>query len=221
MRRFGVGWKGAVEKHSAATYSTATDAGLNRCHLCGWVAQRELSKCPRCGEHLHTAGGSDPRLTWALLIASVILYIPANVLPILEIEQLGRGEPKTIMGGVIELVHAGLYPIAFVVFVASVVVPVLKIFGLMLLLWSTSRNWALCPVQRTMMFRWIGRVGRWSMLDVFVIALLAALVHLGNVAEIRAGIAASAFAGVVILTMFAAHSFDSRRMWQQWEKQQQ
>lgn len=131
----------------------------------------------------------------------------------MSVNFLGNGAPATIMGGVIELIHAGMLPIASVVFIASILVPSFKLCGLVLLLYSVQRHQRLSPRQRILMYRFIEWIGRWSMLDIFVIAILVALVRFGNLASIEAGPGAAAFALVVVLTMLAATSFDPRLIW--------
>ncbi len=200
--------------------TTARQQSLMRCHDCGKLQrimqQRDSNPvqfCPRCGSHLHMRIPGSVNKTWALVITSLLLYIPANVLPIMTVKQLGVGEPHTIVGGIIELIHSELYPIALIVFVASILVPLLKIIGIILLLLSIHFHWQLGKRERVMLFHMIEFVGRWSMLDIFMIALLTALVSLGQVAEIEAGAGATAFAAVVVLTIVAAKAFDTRLIW--------
>ncbi|MEN8261584.1 MAG: paraquat-inducible protein A [Pseudomonadota bacterium] len=169
--------------------------------------------CPRCGCPLHFRNPGSLSNTWALVITGAILFIPANTLPIMTVKTFGHGEADTIMSGIIHLMQAGLYPLAFIVFVASIVVPLLKITGIVILLLSVQFRWSMSPSQRTLMYRWIEYVGRWSMLDIFVITILVALVDLGNITTVRAGPGASAFAAVVVLTMLAANCFDARLIW--------
>ena len=151
--------------------------------------------------------------TTALVIAGLVLYIPANVLPVLQIERYGSIETDTIVGGVVELVHNDLWPLAAIVFLASVVVPLAKLFGLSWLLWQTRRGSARLLPQRTRIYRLIDTIGRWSNIDVFMISILAALVQFGALTRVRPDAGALAFAGVVLITMFAAQSFDPRAMW--------
>ncbi|RBL66870.1 paraquat-inducible membrane protein A, partial [Pseudomonas sp. MWU13-2625] len=151
--------------------------------------------------------------TWALLLTAAILYIPANVLPIMTVSSLGQGDPSTIMSGVIQLVQHGMFPIAAVVFVASILVPTFKLVGIALLLFSVQRHQPLSARQRIIMYRFIEFIGRWSMLDIFVIAILVAVVNFGRLASIEANLGAVAFASVVILTMLAAVTFDPRLIW--------
>ena len=193
----------------------ALDAGLIICGECHRLHRRSAAHlhCQRCGARLHARRPHSIARTWALLLAAAILYIPANLLPIMSVNFLGNGAPATIMGGVIELIQAGMLPIALVVFVASILVPSFKLLGIALLLYSVQRHQVMSPRQRILMYRFIEWIGRWSMLDIFVIAILVALVSFGNLASIEAGAGALAFAAVVILTMLAAITFDPRLIW--------
>lgn len=195
----------------------AIDAGIWVCGDCHQLNRpsngQEHAQCRRCGSQLHARKPDSLVRTWALLLTATVLYIPANVLDIMTINLFGNPAPSTIMGGVIELVHADMLPIAFVVFVASIVVPTFKLVGIAMLLYSVQRHQRLSPRQRILMYRFIEWIGRWSMLDIFVIAILVALVNFGNVTTIEAGPAAAAFCTVVILTMLAALTFDPRLIW--------
>ncbi|CAD5379700.1 Paraquat-inducible protein A [Pseudomonas sp. OF001] len=194
----------------------ALDAGIlvcDECHQLSHHVPGELQRCCRCGAPLHARRPNSIARTWALLLAAALLYIPANLLPIMTVNLFGQGSPATIMEGVLELIHAGMLPIALVVFVASILVPTFKLVGIALLLYSVQRHLPLSPRQRIFMFRFIEWIGRWSMLDIFVIAILVALVSFGNLASIEAGAGAMAFAAVVILTMLAAITFDPRLIW--------
>ena len=194
----------------------ALDAGIlvcGECHQLNRPAPGQPPRCRRCGAALHARRPDSIARTWALLLAAALLYIPANLLPIMSVNMLGRGSPATIMGGVIELIQAGMLPIAAVVFVASILVPSFKLLGIALLLCSVQRHQMMSPRQRILMYRFIEWIGRWSMLDIFVIAILVTLVSFGNLASIEAGAGALAFAAVVILTMLAAITFDPRLIW--------
>ena len=194
----------------------ALDACILVCHECQQLNRPPAGqppRCRRCGARLHGRRPNSIARTWALLLSAALLYIPANLLPIMSVHMLGRGSPATIMGGVIELIQAGMLPIALVVFVASILVPSFKLLGIALLLYSVQRHQVMSPRQRILMYRFIEWIGRWSMLDIFVIAILVALVSFGNLASIEAGAGALAFAAVVILTMLAAITFDPRLIW--------
>ncbi len=194
----------------------AIDAGIlvcDECHQLNRIDSLPEQSCRRCAARLHARRPRSIARSWALLCAAAILYIPANLLPIMTVNLFGQGSPATIMGGVIELIRAGMLPIASVVFIASILVPSFKLVGIALLLLSVQRHQALSPRQRIVMFRFIEWIGRWSMLDIFVIAILVALVSFGNLASIEAGAGALAFATVVVLTMLAALTFDPRLIW--------
>ncbi len=198
---------------SAYSPETAAAHGLATCHTCAKLASAVHHECPRCGAPLHVRMTDSLQRCMALVVAAAILYVPANVLPIMTTDQLGVSEPSTIIGGVVLLWHHGSYPIAAVIFIASVMVPMGKLFALVYLCWSVSRGHQAGPRQRTVMYRVTEFVGRWSMVDVFVVAILVALIQLGGLLVIRPGAAALAFSGVVIVTMIAAESFDPRLIW--------
>lgn len=150
---------------------------------------------------------------WALVLASYILYIPANTLVMMETGSLITYRKDTIVSGVVHLWRTGSWMIAVIVFIASVAIPLLKLFSLTLLLVSVQRRSTWNPLQRTRLYRLVEAVGRWSMLDIYVVTLLAALVQLGSMATVKAGPAAIAFGAVVVLTMFATLEFDPRLIW--------
>ncbi|PTQ67831.1 paraquat-inducible protein A [Pseudomonas sp. GV071] len=195
----------------------AIDAGILVCHECHQLNREEPDShsqfCTRCGGSVHARKPNSLTRTWALLLTSAVLYVPANLLPIMTVSTLGKGEPDTIMSGVIALVQFGMIPIAAVVFIASILVPTFKLVGIGLLLYSVQRRLPMSPRQRIVMYRFIEWIGRWSMLDVFVIAILVALVNFGSLASIEPGYGAAAFCSVVILTMLAALTFDPRLLW--------
>uniref|UniRef100_UPI000683FC60 paraquat-inducible protein A n=1 Tax=Methyloversatilis thermotolerans TaxID=1346290 RepID=UPI000683FC60 len=186
------------------------------CHVCGQLARHEghtHTRCPRCHAPLHQRKPASVSATWALLIASAILFIPANTLPMMTTSSLFGTQSDTIMSGVVFLWNSGSWPLALVVFFASIVVPLLKILALAWLNWSVQRRSRRAVMQRTRLYRIVEFVGRWSMLDIYVITLLVALVNFRGLATIEAGPAAVAFGAVVVLTMFAAMSFDPRLIW--------
>jgi paraquat-inducible protein A len=156
--------------------------------------------------------------TWALLFTSILLYIPANILPIMHTSVLGSDDPSTILGGVIALWEMDSYPIAIIIFIASVFIPVAKIVILCWLNYSVQRKQQRANSERIFWYRITEFVGRWSMIDVFVVAVLVSLIQLGNIMNALPGHAALAFCGVVICTMLAAMSFDSRLIWYETEK---
>lgn len=196
---------------------TAARLGLLACHLCGLVSRRPGSDgqpyCPRCGTPLHSRKRHSVSRTWALLVAATILYIPANVLPVTVTATLLGTQEDTILSGVVFLWTSGSRPIAALLFFASVMVPVLKILSLSLLLFTVQRRSVARPRDRARLYRLVELVGRWSMVDVFVVTLLAALVQLPTLATIQVGPGAMAFAAVVVLTMVATESFDPRLIW--------
>ncbi|TVQ34421.1 MAG: paraquat-inducible protein A [Geminicoccaceae bacterium] len=190
----------------------APDRGV-ACHTCHWLAPAVARRCPRCNATLHHRKARSLQRSWAFLIAAAVLYIPANLYPMMIISQLGRTDPTTILGGVVDLFAAQLYGIAVIVFVASILVPVAKIVGLAWLLIATQRRSADSLRSRTRAYAAIEFVGRWSMVDVFMVAILASLVNVPGLLSIEPGIGAFAFASVVILTMFASASYDPRLAW--------
>jgi paraquat-inducible protein A len=193
----------------------APDAPLMLCEACSLVAPFDGhgSPCPRCGAARHHRKPDSIARTWALLVTGIILYIPANVYPVMTVISFGSGSPDTILSGVEELAKAGMWPLALLVFFASITVPVLKIVGIMILLITTQRgsHWRLRD--RTVLYRIVETIGRWSMIDVFMISILVGLVQLQAIATISPGVGAIAFCAVVIITMIAASCFDSRLMW--------
>lgn len=196
---------------------TAAQAGLLTCHACGLLNRpaphaHELA-CVRCGAHLHHRKPDSIARTWAFLIAACILYIPANLLPVMETGSLFGAQSDTIMSGVIYLWVSGSWPLAALIFFASIMVPLAKIIALLVLVVSVQRRSAWAPQQRARLYRVTEFVGRWSMIDIFVVAILAALVQFQALATIRAGSGATAFGAVVVLTMLAAEAFDPRLIW--------
>jgi len=193
----------------------AIELDLAVCAVCGQMSREvhdhERHACPRCGSALHLRKPNSIERTWALLVASVLLYIPANLLPVMQTQTLlSRAEPHTILGGVVELWNDGSWYLAAIVFIASVVVPILKISILALLALGVQRRWTSRLYQRAVLYRVVEAVGHWSMLDVYVIAILVALVHFGGLAEVLPGPGIAAFAAVVVMTMLASASFDPR-----------
>jgi len=207
----------------SATPVTAAARGLLSCHVCGLLSRGGHSggtpHCPRCSAPLHFRKPNSVARSWAFLIAAYILYIPANVLPIMQTSSLFGSQDDTIMSGIVYLWHSGSWDLALVVFVASIMVPLLKLIAMTLLLITVQRRSTWQPVQRTKLYRIVELVGRWSMLDIYVVSILAALVQIGALATINAGPAALAFGAVVVLTMFAAMEFDPRLIWDPLQKE--
>jgi paraquat-inducible protein A len=169
--------------------------------------------CPRCGATLHDRKPGALRLTAALVAAAFMLYVPANALPVLTLVSFGHGQSNTIITGVLELIHNRLWPLALIVFLASIVVPLLKLCGLTWMLLATLQRSRRSLIARTRLFRVIDTVGSWSNIDVFVASVLVALLQFGTIAQARAGAGLTAFAAVVVLTMIATRTFDTRLMW--------
>lgn len=191
------------------------------CRICGCLskapaqlAAHDKLHCPRCQHGIHQGSKRSLEVTWALLIAAAILYIPANLLPVMSVYFLGKGQPDTIIGGVFHLAEAGQWPLALLVFVASIVVPILKLIALGFLLITIQRQSTWRPLDRIKLYRFTEYIGRWSMVDVFVVAVLTGLVQFGNIAQVQANIGTFSFAAVVVLTMLAAHSLDKRLIWE-------
>lgn len=184
------------------------------CDTCGLVSRAAPSTpCPRCGYRLRHRKPQSLQRSCAFALAALILYIPANTYPVLTVIKLGAGHPSTILGGVRELVEYGMWPLAALVFFASVAVPVLKLIGLAILLLTTYLGSTTCLRDRTILYRVIDAIGRWSMIDIFMASILVGLVQFGKIATVYPGPGAIAFAAVVILTMLASHNFDPRLMW--------
>lgn len=197
---------------------TARKANLVSCHTCQLLTDVPATHCPRCGDSLHQRKVNSIARTWALLIAAVICYIPANILPMTITSTLGSKQTDTIMSGVIYFIDSGSWEIALVIFVASIFVPLIKIVILTFLLISIHFRLRWKPRDRTRLYRFTEVVGRWSMVDVYVVTILVGLVRLGVLANVDAGPAAGFFAAVVVITMFAAQSFDPRLIWDVMEK---
>lgn len=198
---------------------TAAQNNLVRCHCCSVtvrasaVHEDEELRCPRCDSTIELRIANSVNKTLALLLTAIILMIPANLLPVMIVVSAGSTTSDTIMSGVVHLAHAGMYPIALLVFVASIVVPLFKILGLLFIIITLKMRLNLNRKQATLMYRLVHFIGKWSMLDLFMISILVTLVNLGAVATIETGAGSTAFASVVVLTMLAAHTFDPRLIW--------
>lgn len=192
-------------------------AGCEGCGLVCMPAETE-GRCPRCGSWVHERKPGSLSRTWALVLAAMVLYVPANVYPVLTVMQLGAGQPSTILGGVEELLSSGMYPLAALVFFASILVPLFKLLGLGTMLAATQVGRpevgaSFLLRQRTMLYHVVTWIGRWSMVDIFMESLLGALVQFGRAVTIEPGVGALAFCAVVFITIFAAEAFDPRLMW--------
>jgi paraquat-inducible protein A len=209
-------WEAMDSRGLTIWHAEQPGPGAIGCETCGLVARPVAhGHCRRCFARLHARKPDSIARTWALLFAAAVLYIPANLYPVLTVIQLGSGEPSTILGGARELLNGGMWPLAALVFFASVAVPMLKLLGLGLLLISVQRGWTTHLRDRTVLYRIVRWIGRWSMIDIFMDSILVALVQFGGLVTIDPGIGAMFFAAVVILTMLAAESFDPRLMWDQ------
>ncbi|HVJ47315.1 MAG TPA: paraquat-inducible protein A [Luteolibacter sp.] len=196
------------------------DLGLAGCHACGKVTPVAEGKCPRCGTVLHLRKSNSIQRTVALLIAATVLYIPANLLPIMSVMEFGGTSSKTIITGMTEFWQSGAYPIAIVIFTASLLIPLLKIVALIWLCAAACGKVDPSPKILGRVYWLTELLGRWSMVDIFVVAILVAMVQLGAYMRVLPGSGALAFGGVVILTMFAAMSFDPRLLWDRLELMQ-
>ncbi len=198
------------------------------CECCGLVSRLNASddtaaapaeerslRCPRCDHPLHWRKPASLQRTWAFVITAAVLYVPANLLPIMRTTQAFRSADHTLLGGIAELWHDGAYGLSLIVFIASIAVPLLKIGALALLAWSVERAPHWRRQERAQIFSLVETVGHWSMLDVYVVVLLAGMVRFDALASASAGPGLPAFAAVVVLTMLAAHSFDSRLIWRE------
>ncbi len=191
-------------------------ARCDGCHLTldiGGLATGEVATCPRCDASVHHRKPNSLARTWALVLSAFVMYVPANLLPVMTVTSLGKAQSDTIMSGVIYLLHHGMWPLAAIVFIASVAVPMAKLIALVYLLTSVQRRSSWRPADRTQLYRVTEAIGRWSMVDIYVVTILVALVSLGNLASIEAGLGAVFFGAVVVLTMLAAESFDPRLIW--------
>jgi paraquat-inducible protein A len=216
--------KGPAEKNipPLASFSDQEEATVNAagqgfilCHTCHKLSPAALAGtgCPRCRTILHERKPHSVARTWALILTAAILIVPANLLPIMEVDFLGIPDRSTIMDGIVYFFQDGSYLIGLIIFTASIVVPVFKIAGLFILLLATRPGNHHFLVQKTRMFRLIAFIGRWSMLDIFVIALLSVLVDYGFFTSIHTAPAATYFSLVVAATMFATMTFDPRIIW--------
>jgi paraquat-inducible protein A len=198
---------------------TALKTSLIGCQSCHLLTKRPPGtdsiglRCPRCGAKLHRRKPHSLAKTWLWLIIATGLYIPANILPVTTFTSFGDIQRDTIMSGVIYLMKNGMWVIASIIFIASILIPLLKIVVLSFLLISVQRGSSWRPLDRTRLYRIIESIGRWSMVDVYVVTIMVAMVKLGFIGNFEAGPGIIAFASVVILTMIATMSFDPRLIW--------
>lgn len=196
--------------------TTAASRGLALCRACHHLQAGPRvgsTPCVRCGADVSVRFQYSLLRSAFFLTLAVVMLIPANTLPMMDIQMFNRGDPSTIIGGVALLIHHGIYAIAFVVFVASFVVPLGKITCIIILLLSVRCRWNMSRQTRTRVYRGVEFIGRWSMLDVFVVAIMVGLVHLGQVVTVIPGAGAVAFSASVVLTMLSSMSFDPRLIW--------
>jgi paraquat-inducible protein A len=208
-----------VARSNSSQPKSALGASLTACHTCHQLVhinqnhhQQKLS-CPRCGSAIHPRIHNSLLNTWMLVGLALVFYIPANLLPMTRVVGLGQIQEDTIMSGVIYFIQSGSWYIGLVIFIASVFVPLLKLTLLMYLLVSVQRKSQWRPRERARIYRITEFIGRWSMVDIYVVTILIALVNLGTLANIDSGPAAIYFAAVVVITIFAAKSFDPRLIW--------
>lgn len=203
---------GRSAEHSALAM-TAKKQGLIGCHFCGATLSGHATHCNRCGHSVYSRRPRSINTTVALLVASLVMYIPANVFPIMQTTFLGSTEPSTIMGGVLLLWSLESYPVALIILFASVVIPIAKVLSLGWLCWQSRYPSRRLTKQKITLYRLTELVGRWSMIDVFVVAILTSLVQMGNFMSILPGPAVLSFTAVIVLTMLAAMAFDPRLLW--------
>ncbi|NDV01663.1 paraquat-inducible protein A [Pseudoroseicyclus tamaricis] len=198
---------------SEATPLTAREAGLVGCRRCGRVWPIETEECGRCGAHLQSRDPRSLSRVWAWWAAGLIAYVPANLYPMLVTSTLVEETQATIVGGAVELAQHDALGVAIIVLVASVLIPVGKFMAIAFLALSVHRQADTGAHARHKLYEIVEYIGRWSMIDVFVVAILTALVQLNALASIHPGPAAAAFAASVVFTMLSAQSFDSRMIW--------
>lgn len=198
-------------KNMIISPTTARDAQKINCLACGSVVSIQAQRCRHCNAHLHSRKPDSIRRTWAYLLTSIFLFFPANLLPITYTSYLSRpSQADTIFSSIVLLWHHGSYGIAIIIFTASIFTPFFKIAVLIYLLLHQHPQRP--PKLQTKLYKFIHFIGRWSMIDVFVVALLGALIH-GRLAQINPGIGIFAFTGVVVFTMIATETFDIRLLW--------
>ncbi|MBK8454126.1 MAG: paraquat-inducible protein A [Thiofilum sp.] len=204
------------------SFKTAADYGLVQCEVCQYLNAQPSApnttqwQCVRCGATLPLTKHLSRRIeiTWALLIAAIVLLIPANFLPVMSLYMLGKGSPSTIAEGALQLWQHGQWPIALIIFVASLVIPLVKIVAISFLLISIHYRSHWHSKERMQLYKVIDYIGRWSMVDVFVVAILVGIVQFGNIAYVEANMGSLSFTAVVVLTMLAARTLDERQIWE-------
>lgn len=212
-------WEKIEEFTSIISPAVSDNTRCVLCMTCGRLCHKKISSdgliylCPRCNSKLYNRKPFSIKRTLAFVITGFLLLIPANLCPITYIVYHGFGEPDTILSGISCLIRDDMIPIAILVFIASVIVPIFKLMGLLFLLATIHFKWKVDTLQSTLMYRFISIIGRWSMLDLFILSILVALVDMGAVSSIVPGVGATAFASVVVITLFASMNFDPRMLW--------
>jgi paraquat-inducible protein A len=197
----------------------AIEKNIALCHVCHELVylpqdrKNRYALCPRCGEEVHLRTPQSIQHTWALVLASIVFYVPANLLPMMHVQTFAGTQSDTIMSGVLYFLETGSYLIASVIFIASIVVPITKLLILIYLLFSVRKNRPVNQKRRKKLYLLTEIIGKWSMVDVYVVAIMIALVHFGGFSQIEAGEGANYFLLVVIVTMVAAMRFDPRLIW--------
>lgn len=199
-------------------HNSAASHGLASCPACHLLSPVEAGLCPRCGDRLRLRNPHSIQITVALVLTAMLCYIPANLLPIMTTTVLGDTTESTIVGGVVLFVQQGSWFIAAVIFTASVIIPIAKMLIILWLCAATTSQRRLDHYELTKIYRVTEFIGKWSMIDVFVVTVLVALVQLSGLMSIQPGYAINAFGAVVILTMIAAHQFDVRLIWDKLEQ---
>lgn len=205
----------SINDFKLTSFTTASENGLSLCHDCNQLALAHNKECQRCGASLHLRRKNSISRTVALVTTSILFLVPANCFPIMRVDFLGTNTASTILDGIIYFFHDGDYFIGAIILIASVLVPIFKVIGISILLFCVIFNKRQFLRQKTKMYRLISLIGRWSMLDVFVIALLSALVNFGFLSQITTGRAATYFCAAVVITMLATITFDPRLLWDQ------
>jgi len=200
-------------------YITGMELSILSCEICNSLFYKkdfpdpENAHCLVCGLQLHQRKPDSISRTWAFVLTALVCYIPANIYPVMVIDSFGNVEPHTIISGVIAFIHSKDYPLALLVFFASIFIPIMKILSLMFLMISVQFKWKWNPKKRNLIYNIVEVIGKWSMVDVFMISILMALVKLGSIMTIVAGKGATFFALVVVFTIIAASTFDVRLVW--------
>ncbi len=206
------------EKNSEYSHYTAAHQNLASCRTCHLVSNIDLVYCPRCEDRLYFRNPYSLQRTLALVVTAILFYIPANIFPIMTTTMLSDASPSTILSGVILFIEHGSYFVAFVIFTASILIPITKMMVLLWLCITTYRHTKLSQKDLSRIYQITEFIGKWSMIDIFVVAILVALVHITGIMVIEPGMASRAFAVVVILTMLAAQQFDIRLIWDKQNK---